>query len=108
MTARWATVLTAPRRASARTKSSLGDIAIGEWNAFAFVYKETDGGNGALTIYVNGTKVGEIADIGFKLSEATDIAATVARNVGTNYLLTGQYDNIVVQAHRRERPQRCQ
>lgn len=79
-----------------KNEISLGDIAIGEWNAFAFVYKETDGGNGALTIYVNGTKVGEIADIGFKLSEATDIAATVARNVGTNYLLTGQYDNIVV------------
>ena len=71
-----------------KNEISLGDIAIGEWNAFAFVYKETDGGNGALTIYVNGTKVGEIADIGFKLSEATDIAATVARNVGTNYLLT--------------------
>lgn len=79
-----------------KNEISLGDIAIGEWNAFAFVYKETDGGNGALTIYVNGTKAGEIADIGFKLSEATDIAATVARNVGTNYLLTGQYDNIVV------------
>ncbi len=91
-----------------KNEISLGDIAIGEWNAFAFVYKETDGGNGALTIYVNGTKAGEIADIGFKLSEATDIAATVARNVGTNYLLTGQYDNIVVEAHRRERPQRCQ
>ena len=79
-----------------KNEISLGDVAIGEWNAFAFVYKETDGGNGALTIYVNGTKAGEIADIGFKLSEATDIAAAVARNVGTNYLLTGQYDNIVV------------
>ena len=71
-------------------------MAVGTWNSVAFVYNEPNGGNGSLTVYLNGKKAGEIADIGFKLSESKDIAATVARNVGTNYLLTGQYDNIVV------------
>ena len=79
-----------------RNEISLGNVAVGTWNSVAFVYNEPNGGNGSLTVYLNGKKAGEIADIGFKLSESKDIAATVARNVGTNYLLTGQYDNIVV------------
>ena len=79
-----------------KNEISLGNVAVGTWNSVAFVYNEPNGGNGSLTVYLNGKKAGEIADIGFKLSESKDIAATVARNVGTNYLLTGQYDNIVV------------
>ena len=79
-----------------KNEISLGNVAVGMWNSVAFVYNEPNGGNGSLTVYLNGKKAGEIADIGFKLSESKDIAATVARNVGTNYLLTGQYDNIVV------------
>lgn len=91
-----------------KNEISLGNIAIGEWNAFAFVYKETDGGNGALTIYVNGTKAGEIADIGFKLSEATDIAATVALQRRHQLPADRPVRQHCCQAHRRERPQRCQ
>ena len=79
-----------------KNEISLGNVAVGTWNSVAFVYNEPNGGNGSLTVYLNGKKAGEIADIGFKLSESKGIAATVARNVGTNYLLTGQYDNIVV------------
>lgn len=73
-----------------KNEISLGNVAVGTWNSVAFVYNEPNGGNGSLTVYLNGKKAGEIADIGFKLSESKDIAATVARNVGTNYLLTGR------------------
>ncbi|MBO5373593.1 MAG: hypothetical protein J6A75_12880 [Lachnospiraceae bacterium] len=67
-----------------------------EWNAVAMTYKETDGGNGHVVVYVNGEKAGEVEDIGFKLSTMTDLTATVGRTYGTNWLQVGDYDNIVV------------
>ena len=66
------------------------------WNALALVYNEAEGGNGSVTVYLNGQKAAEVADVGFKMSELEGIAAYIARTFDTNYLQEGLYDNIVV------------
>ncbi len=74
----------------------LEGIAKGEWNAVAMTYKETEGGNGSVVIYVNGVKAGAVSDVGFKLSTMSGITSMIARTFDTNYLQEGEYDNIVV------------
>ncbi len=66
------------------------------WNTLAMTYKEEAGGNGSVVVYVNGQKSAEAADIGFKLSEMSDLEAMLARSFNTNFLQNGQYDNFVV------------
>ena len=66
------------------------------WNTLALVYEEKDGANGAATLYLNGELAAVAEDIGFKLSETDDIQGLIGRSFGTNFLLNGFYDNIVV------------
>ena len=66
------------------------------WNALALVYNEAEGGNGSVTVYLNGQKAAEVADVGFKMSELEGIVGYIARSFDTNYLQEGLYDNIVV------------
>ena len=67
-----------------------------EWNAVALVYQEADGANGSAKVYINGELAGEVADVGFKLSEMGSISAMLARTFDTSYMQQGDYDNIVV------------
>ena len=66
------------------------------WNALALTYEEKDGGNGSVIVYVNGEKAAEIADVGFKLSEMSNLQAMLGRSLDTNFIYTGSYDNLVV------------
>lgn len=67
-----------------------------DWNSVAVVYREADGGNGSVKVFINGALAGEVADLGFKFSEMGDLSAMLARTFDTNYLQEGSYDNIVV------------
>ncbi len=80
---------------STNTADMVGAIK-DDWNAFALTYEEKDGGNGHVIVYMNGQKVTEVADIGFKLSSIDNLTATIARSFATSYMQTGLYDNIVV------------
>ncbi|MCI8529691.1 MAG: hypothetical protein HFH82_11170 [Lachnospiraceae bacterium] len=75
---------------------SLEGIEGSGWNSVAMTYQEKDGQNGSVVIYANGQKVGEVADVGFKLSQMENPEAMLGRSFNTNYMLTGRYDNIVV------------
>lgn len=74
----------------------LSGVVQNDWNAVAMTYEEVDGANGHVVVYVNGQKAADVADIGFKLSEQSDLTAMIARCFNTNYLQQGRYDNIVV------------
>lgn len=67
-----------------------------DWNSVAVVYREADGGNGSVKVFLNGALAGEVADLGFKFSEMGDLSAMLARTFDTNYLQEGSYDNIVI------------
>ena len=73
-----------------------GGIVKDGWNALVLVYQETGDGNGAVTVYLNGKKAAEVADVGFSLSTMSGITAMVGRSFSTSYMQEGRYDNIVV------------
>ncbi len=78
------------------TQVDLAGAKSGEWNAMALTYQETETG-AKVIVYLNGEKAAEIADVGFKLSSQADLKGMICRAFGTNYLMNGQYDKIVVQ-----------
>ena len=78
----------------ASNKIALTGVNKDSLNCIAVTYKEENGANGSVKVYINGVLAGEVADIGFKLSEQTDTVARFARNYGTNYLQQGTYDAI--------------
>ena len=77
-------------------QADLAGAKSGEWNAMALTYQETESGS-KVVVYLNGEKAAEIADIGFKISDQSDLQALICRSFGTSYLMNGSYDNIVVQ-----------
>lgn len=80
----------------ATNEADLTGFLPGTWNALALTYTEAGGGNGSVTVYLNGQKAGEVADLGFKLSELETVSAMVGRTFNSSFMPTGQYDNIVV------------
>ena len=69
---------------------------VGKWCSVAVVYDENES-SGEITVYMDGEKVLDTTDIGFKFSEMDGIKGYIARAYNTNYLLNGMYDNIVVE-----------
>lgn len=67
-----------------------------DWTSAALVYEETEGGNGAVNVYLNGKKAASVDDIGFKMSEQTNIRAMLGRSFNTSFLMGGMFDHIVV------------
>ena len=47
-------------------------------------------------MYMDGEKVLDAQEVGFKLSEKTGLTGYTARSFATNFLLNGVYDNIIV------------
>lgn len=78
--------------------ASLTGYKINDWNSLAVVYREETGKNGSLVAYLDGNKAGEVADLGFRLSDLGDVRALLARSFNTSYMQEGIYDNIVVRA----------
>ena len=66
-----------------------------KFSSIALAYKE-DETSGKVTIYMDGLKVLDQADVGFKLSAMNDIKAAIGRGQGTSYMGEGVYDNIRV------------
>ncbi|MCI8489168.1 MAG: hypothetical protein HFJ04_02770 [Lachnospiraceae bacterium] len=73
----------------------LSGIDKDSWNAVAMTYEEKDTSNGHVIVYINGEKAGEVPDVGFKLSEANDLKAMIARSFNTSFMQNGSYYNIV-------------
>ena len=67
----------------------------GKWCSVALVYSENET-SGLVTVYMNGEKVSDQTEIGFKLSEMDGITGKIARSYNTNFLLNGVYDHIAV------------
>ena len=61
----------------------------------SLVYSETED-SGVVTVYMDGEKVLDAQEVGFKLSEKTGLTGYIARSFATNFLLNGVYDNIIV------------
>ena len=68
---------------------------LNEWCSIALVYSETED-SGVVTVYMDGEKVLDAQEVGFKLSEKTGLTGYIARSFATNFLLNGVYDNIIV------------
>ena len=66
-----------------------------KFNAVALSYTE-DSTSGKVTVYVNGEKILDQADIGFKLSTLTDVTANIGGGRGTGFMMEGVYDDIQV------------
>ncbi|MCI9493587.1 MAG: hypothetical protein HFH42_10810, partial [Lachnospiraceae bacterium] len=66
-----------------------------KFSSIALAYKE-DGTSGKVTVFIDGQKVLDQEDVGFKLSEMSDIKAVIGRGTGTSYMGEGLYDNIRV------------
>ena len=66
-----------------------------KFSSVAVSYKE-DSASGKVTIYIDGIKVLDQADVGFKLSTMGDIKAALGAGQGTGYMVEGVYDNIRV------------
>ena len=66
-----------------------------KFSSVVLSYKE-DSTSGKVTIYIDGLKVLDKADVGFKLSTMNDIKAVIGRGQGTSFMVEGVYDNIRV------------
>lgn len=66
------------------------------FSSVALSYKE-DNVSGKVTVYIDGKKVLDQADVGFKLSTATDIKANIGSGRGTGFMVEGLYDDIRVE-----------
>ena len=69
-----------------------------DWTSAALVYEETEGGNGAVNVYLNGKKAASVDDIGFKMSEQTNIRAMLGRSFNTSFLMGGMKDTAMDEA----------
>lgn len=65
------------------------------WASVAICYDESNE-NGTVTIYIDGVKVVDRQDIGFKLSELANRAAYIGGGFGTGYMGKGTYDRIQI------------
>lgn len=63
------------------------------FSSIALSYKE-DNVSGKVTVYIDGKKALSQADVGFKLSQITDIKANLGSGRGTGFMVEGVYDNI--------------
>lgn len=84
-----------PGGVSANSVQMSKSAEVGTWCSVAIAYTE-DESNGYVTIYMDGEKVLNAQNIGFKLSEANGLTGKIARSYNTNFLLNGLYDHIVV------------
>lgn len=73
-----------------------GTTVENKWNAVAVSYSEKNG-NGMVSVYIEGQKVLEQTDIGFALSELTDIQANIGGGFGTGFMVRGLYDDIRIE-----------
>lgn len=65
------------------------------FSSVALSYKE-DNVSGKVDVYIDGKKVLDQADVGFKLSTVTDVKANIGSGRGTGFMVEGVYDDIRV------------
>lgn len=65
------------------------------FSSIALSYKE-DNVSGKVTVYIDGKKVLDQADVGFKLSTVADVKANIGSGRGTGFMVEGLYDDIRV------------
>lgn len=71
----------------------------GKWTGFGLVYNEDDI-NGKVSLFIDGEKVLNNKDIGFKLSELDIVDASIGTTYETGFLRKGKYDNILFSMNR--------
>lgn len=71
-----------------------GEVAINNWHAVAVLYHE-EGGQGSVSLCLDGKEVLAPVEIGFLLSELDGIVAGFGITYKTGFMRTGNYDYIV-------------